>query len=282
MEIIINILIKTSLLWCFLFSMYFFYELYSGIKELIEKQIFTVNKKKLLRYAVLVLVFLVVDWQFSEKTTAWLGILLGLGVVVAFQIIGAILLKIVPKIIFRKIKVRKTISRVTSSGFVIKFDKGSISYDWNEVKSLTLNNMQLTIDFISKKRKLKIDDGYINYHYLLKNIPKGYPTMDYEVVEKFFNSLTTCPFCGLIAFQKGFCLACRCEDWDENKAKEYPNKDAYLRENQLEIFATTDRHESFSNFKMDSKPFVRDEEWKPIVSKQEVLQYSQKEYWDEE
>ena len=284
MEIItlIKPILKYIPILCFLASMSFFSELEKGIKKVTKNNVFKANKIKLLCFAVIIVVLFVVDLQFSEKKIAWKGILAGF-VFIGFLGLFSILFKGIGKIfIFKTMRGYKIIRSVTSSGFVIQFDKGRISYDWNEIKSLTLNDMKLSVEFFSKKRKLIIDATYVNYYYLLKNIPKIYPTIDYNFLEDFFNSLTTCQFCGLVAFHKDYCLACRCDDWNEELAKEYPNKEEYIRENQLEIFATMDKHEAFSNFKMDCKPFVHDEKWKPMVTKQEVLEYSKKEFWDED
>ena len=257
--------------------MYFFFEVSNGVSEFVKSKRFIVNKKKLLRYSIITLTFFAVDFYFFDKTIAWLGILFGLGLVVFIQIIVLIPMEIAlkiqsAKIIKDRIINMKIISSVTSSGFTIQFHKGSISYDWNEIKSLKLKNMELTIAFFSKKRKLTITDNDDNYYYLLKNIPKGYPTIDYAFLEDFFNSLTTCPFCGLVAFHKDYCLACYSKDWNEELAKKYPSKEEYIRENQLELFAATDE-ETISTLKIDCNPFVRDEKWKPLVTKQEVFEY---------
>jgi len=276
-ERILRILLKIAptllVLATFYCAMSLYFELVDGWKAFRKSRQFLVNKKKILCYVGIILLSIALDLLFFERKLALLSCSAGIGfgiLLSVFSVTFAVFIHAIPITLLHFLNSKaKNIDSVTNSGFIIKFNKGSISYDWNEVKSLTLNNMKLSIDFISKKRKLKLDSRCGNYYYFLKNIPKGYPTMNYDFIKEFFNNLTTCPFCGLIAFEDfSWCLHCGCEAKND------------IREEQLEIFSTMEKDEKFSDFKINNKVFARDENWKPLVTKQEVLQYSKENYWE--
>ena len=105
--------------------------------------------------------------------------------------------------------------------------------------------------------------------------------MDYSFVENLFKNLKTCPFCGLIAFYNGECLSCFCDlHLYEVLKEDYSGIEDYIQDEQLEIFATYDKNEKFNDFKIKDLLFEQDENWKPLVTKQQVLQYSKENCWD--
>ena len=165
----------------------------------------------------------------------------------------------------------------------------SIFYNWIDVKSVklsvnfadeTIGKMSLSFGFSDGKRKIKVDNSFRNFYYLLRNIPKGYDTMDYDFVENLFKDLKTCSFCGLIAYHNGECLDCyRTSNLSEKYLKKHPNIEEIIKKEQLELFSTPEKDEIFNDFKIKSLSFKQDENWKPLVTKQEVLQYSKENYW---
>jgi|GEM_PF-3864773 len=68
-----------------------------------------------------------------------------------------------------------------------------------------------------------------------------------------------------------------CDTYDSKSGK---TESEYIIENQLDIFATFDKKERFNDFKTENQGFSIDSLWKPIVTKREVLEYSEKECWD--
>ena len=256
---------------CLYVSYRLLFNLYAGIREYMTVREFT-NKKRLLLDIFIILGFIAFDWQFLENNIAWIGCLVGLFLFIVGFLIGRIPMEIK----YNKIsKSRKTIKTVTELGFDIEFGEKTISYQWKNIETISLkikeNSLQEITLFIKFHNgiKLSLDENCPVFYFLLKNIPKGYPTMDYDFIKEFFNNLTTCPFCGLIAFEDfSWCLHCACDAKND------------IREEQLEIFATMDKNEKFSDFKINNKTFARDEKWKPIVTKQEVLQYSEKNIWE--
>ena len=97
--------------------------------------------------------------------------------------------------------------------------------------------------------------------------------MDYEFRRNLFENLKTCPFCGLVSYYNGRCLDCICSlwFWTEDQKEDYPTVEDYIKEEQLELFAIRNRNEKFNEFKTKSLAFEQDKNWKPLVSKQQVL-----------
>ena len=192
---------------------------------------------------------------------------------------------------YKFFKKKPSIKDVNNLGFTINDKKDSFFYHWRSVKSIklktyfsdnkTIEKISLSFKFSDGKKKLNIDSHFTNFYYLLRNIPKGYDLMDYDFAENLFKNLKTCPFCGLVAFYNGECLDCICDlDLYETLKEEYLNIEDYIKDEQLEIFATNDRNEKFNDFKIKSLSFEQDENWKPLVTKQQVLQYSKENCWD--
>jgi hypothetical protein len=61
--------------------------------------------------------------------------------------------------------------------------------------------------------------------------------------------------------------------------QEYSSLQDYIIKNQLSVFSTWEEDEEFCNFKFDDHAFKSDPEWKPEVTREEVLDYSKKENW---
>ena len=271
---------------CLYFSYQLIFNLYASIREYITIKKFT-NKKRLFLDAFIILGVVVLDWHFLEIKLAWLGCLFAL-----FVFIVAILSVKIPMVIYWKIKIKqilkssKEIKTVTKLGFEIEFGEKTTSYQWKDIEtiSLKINKKQLRDITLSIKFhnriKLSLDKSYGDFYFLLKNIPKDYYSIDYGSLEKQFENLRTCPFCGLIAFENfSWCLHCGC-GVGNGSSKELHISETEIREEQLEIFATMGKNEKFSDFKKNNNAFARDENWKPLITKQEVLQYSKENYWE--
>ena len=110
----------------------------------------------------------------------------------------------------------------------------------------------------------------------------GYKNFDYAYIASFFSNLKTCVVCGAIAFNDSECLSCGCTNWTNELEKDYLNYEEYVKANQLDIFATLEKNEKFCDFKIIDKNFEFDSNWTPMVTKKEVLEFSEKEYWEKE
>lgn len=58
-------------------------------------------------------------------------------------------------------------------------------------------------------------------------------------------------------------------------------KNDYLKENQLELFAILDRDNKFEGFYEETDGFEMDKNWKPLITETELFEYSKNEYWND-
>ena len=230
-------------------------------------------------YAILALaVLLVIGFTFFPAKDVTGGLLAGL-VICALYGLMLLVIDVFVYISTRAAVKQQRIEKVTKTGF--KLVKGTTTkhFYWSEIQTAHLDtkNMKLTL---REKSKLVVSADTPNFYLLLKNMPIGYSDLDYGYIKSFFSSLEPCLVCGAIALREQKCLACGCSTWNASLKENYPTYEAYIKENQLEIFATMEPDEKFCDFKSENIGFEFDATWKPMVSKEEVLAYSEKEFWD--
>ena len=131
------------------------------------------------------------------------------------------------------------------------------------------------------KRNIVIKKSLGNWYNLLKNIPRTYPDLDYNYIDDLFIGLKTCKVCGMIAANARECMYCVSEIWSDELKPDYESEEKYIIENQLDVFAVMEKTEKFGDFVLKDSFFKQDPDWKPLVTKKQVLEYSKKEYWDE-
>ncbi|MDR2839900.1 MAG: hypothetical protein LBV75_01345 [Paludibacter sp.] len=149
---------------------------------------------------------------------------------------------------------------------------------WKDITSAKFKNNSLSFNFFDNK-KIQIDNKYQNYYQLLRILPKDIKGINYSSINNFFLRLKSCPVCGFKAVDNdGYCLHCYCEMWNESIKEEFPDQQAYIRENQLEAFATYNQNEKV-DFYEKTTGFEKNTDWKPLVTEDEVLEYSKKEVW---
>lgn len=176
------------------------------------------------------------------------------------------------------------IVNLTESGFeVIKCEK-AFRYDWKDIKEVKLESKpeehRLVFTFYTNKR-LVLTDYFINWYLLIQHIPEEKMLDNHinEFVIELFKSLATCKVCGKIAFHNKKCLSCEVEELSPEELSEYRNKEEYIRLEQLSLFGTEDENEAV-NFRIyDGDGFSFDENWKPLVTENEVIAYSKAHYW---
>lgn len=242
----------------------------------IKSEAYTIAKKDI--YASLALACLItVGLIFFQPKDVMLGLLIGFFLCLFY----AIMLAVIKAIVFLSTRAavkQQRIETVNKSGFKLLKGTKSTQIYWNEIESIRLDTdkMKLTIRV---KSKLVIDNSTPNFYCLLKNIPIGFSDKDYNYIRSFFSGLKPCAVCGTIAVREQKCLSCGCSTWNASMEAQYPNYEAYVKENQLDIFATMEPEEKFCEFKLSDKCFALDSNWSPMVTKAEVLAYSEKEYW---
>lgn len=149
---------------------------------------------------------------------------------------------------------------------------------WKNIHDVVLDESKTMLTLITVEDKsLEITDDVDNWYWLLKNVPKHFPSFNYQYVSTFFTGLEACEICGNIAVSKNICEACYETPWE--KSKEFPSKISYIKAKQLEIFSTVHSAEEIVFEVLESLAFETNPDWHPLVNKEEVQAYSQKQHW---
>ncbi len=172
------------------------------------------------------------------------------------------------------------LSTVDMSGFtIIKNDK-QFSYSWMEFNDAAFDKTKQKLRLKGRKN-IAIKKSLGNWYNLLKTIPRTFPGLDYNYIDGLFKDLQTCKVCGMIAANARECMYCASDVWRDELKSDYETEEKYIIENQLDEFATMDKTEKFGNFVLKDTFFKQDPHWKPLVTKEQVLEYSKNEYWEE-
>ena len=159
-------------------------------------------------------------------------------------------------------------------------DKGTKSEKiilWQNIHEVELNDAKNTLTFTTVgEEPFTIDDSVDNWFLLLKNIPRHYIYFDHAYVENLFAQLQPCEVCGFVAVHDNTCQACYEVPWAPSK--KYPVKEDYLRATQLDVFASPTPEEEPSFDLIDSRAFERLPNWQPLISKEELREFSREEY----
>ena len=87
---------------------------------------------------------------------------------------------------------------IVSGGFQIK-DSGKnvlAEIKWYMVKDAELFDDRLVLYFLNNRPVFLVPEKYHqNWHQLIQEIPKGYPTYNYDAVKSFFENLQGCDIC---------------------------------------------------------------------------------------
>lgn len=260
--------------------MYFTYQVlitwYTTIKLLLKSEEFRIEKKEKL-YGLGFLITLVLGWAYFEQQDVLLGLQLGLFVTLLWGLL-IIVINFIFKLENLFSRYHQQIEDINSTGFKIIKGAKSKQYYWRDIKWIKFDKNKFRIT-LRHTHKVVVDKKTHHFYLLLKSIPSGFNDFDYSYVNSFFSSLTTCIICGKIALHDSECLSCGCSEWNKNHQKVFLDRTDYLKTNQLDVFATMEKSEKFSDFKINDICFDSDLGWTPMVTKEEVLEYSKKEYW---
>lgn len=256
-------------------------DLFIALKDYFQKEGFHINQKKLwLYFSVILFVYVLDKYVFTNENILKLGATLGF-----FLSLGFGLLVLAIKLLFWISELKrsgsKTITSITIKGFKLLNGSKTKQYYWDDFHSAIINK-DLSLLQLKGKANITINSKVGNFYALLKKIPRGLKELEYQLIETFFSELETCVVCSCIAVKNDKCFVCSSESWNAEIAKEYTSYSDYIKANQLEIFATMEKGEVFCDFKLNNINFETDKNWKPMVTKKEVLEYSKKEFWDSE
>lgn len=251
--------------------------IFKYFKILIQSENIRIEKKDKY-FGLAFFVVLLLGFLYFQKKDVILGLQIGL-LITLFWGLLILLIKFIIRIAeLFSIKYQR-IEGINSKGFKIAKGTKRKQYYWRDINWIKFDKEKFRLVF-KEKNKIAIDEKTQNFYLLLKNIPLGYHDYDYTYIDSFFSKLTTCVVCGAVAFKESKCLSCGCTSWTDELEKDYSNYEEYVKTNQLEIFATMEKNEKFCDFKLNDNNFDIDTNWRPKVTKKEVLDYSEKEYWN--
>ena len=96
----------------------------------------------------------------------------------------------------------------------------------------------------------------------------------------------SCDVCGFVSVDRETheCQMCVSKKWDDELMTGYADKEQYVKEEQLLWFATENSVEKVNFYlpegERNDDKFPKDENWKPLVTEKEVIEYS-REDWKE-
>lgn len=172
------------------------------------------------------------------------------------------------------------ISNITHKGFDLVSKQASVYHKWNEFKSIAFDKKKRKV--ICKKglfQQIVLTDFYQGWHCFLKKVPTRFTDFDFEYVKLFFASLLPCKTCGNIAVHQGNCCACGSEAWNTALAEDYDTEREYIKEEQLDYFATHDESDFFDGFYQHHPCFVFDNTWAPLITDHERIEFCEEHYW---
>ncbi len=136
---------------------------------------------------------------------------------------------------------------ITADGFVIKNIEHKIEDDikWTSVKNVDYNQKRLLLTIEGEEEEMGIPmQFHENWHQLIRMIPKGYTSCDYDSIKSFFDKLEGCDVCGLIAVEEdGECMACGNQKWNTEIEKDFDSKEAYVKQMQIYEFEPSQENE---------------------------------------
>jgi len=161
---------------------------------------------------------------------------------------------------------------ILENGFQIK-DKSNVierTLIWTEVVDSTYSPEQLTFQLTDGKTIVIPQVYYENWHALLKEIPQGYKSFDYNAVNQYFASLKGCAICGLMAVgEENECLACGYDVWNPELESELGSQEDYLKQAQFENFLPANEHTPIAINNNPAFGFESFDGWIPYITESE-------------
>lgn len=184
----------------------------------------------------------------------------------------------------------KFITDVNEQGFVLKYatignieitEDKEIGVQWLDVVDIDLEEGNRLIVNLSSKEQISIDRTYTGWYSLVKQIPKSKfktPSMA-EVIHQMFDVLNFCKICGDKAVDSEKCLSCSNRVFDDEIQMIFESESDYIKAEQLEWFSTSGEDECVIFYESGANVFKRDENWTPMVTEEEVIEYSRVNNW---
>lgn len=174
----------------------------------------------------------------------------------------------------------KIITDIDDYGFTLYHNQRERRVYWKKVSSIHLKKNRILLIRLKSLKEIKIDHEYYRWYALLKKISnsKLKTTEISEFLEKTFRNLSTCKVCGSIAANHTKCLSCGSDCFNDKLGEEFENETAYIKSEQLELFCTMEREEKIDFHEEAKDGFEKDKNWKPIVTNEEVIEYSKTNY----
>jgi hypothetical protein len=175
------------------------------------------------------------------------------------------------------------IHKFTSSGFeILDLFTNTTVVKWADVDNVyyTTNRNGIIIEF-KKGHAFQIYRLNKGWYQLGLEVPGYFTNFDHNFVKNILMTAQPCPVCGHISLVADICAYCHYSEWDsEFHKEEFGNRNKYIYQIQLEHFATFEEGDSVDFYPKEQEVFKFNREWKPMVSEDEVLKYSQLNTWE--
>ncbi len=173
----------------------------------------------------------------------------------------------------------RRIENISSSGFELYDLEYNLKdrFSWSEIKSIKFSSDYKSLIFIDTNSKQKIlSDKTNNWYALIQKIPENYTEFDSAYVKNFIQDFQFCEICGMKAVKNNSCLHCYSDTWTDDLKEDYPNKESYIKSEQLDLYSITSKLASVNFKRYDNSGFEKNPNFLPSVTKKEVSDYSYK------
>jgi hypothetical protein len=251
------------------------------LKEKRNDESVKLNSSIILLYVAPIPILAVLDLLgISQNQLFFKSLLLGSACYIASEIVSFLSI-IVGRLFFRFNPKYSEIRIEDNRGFIVQELLGPKTYKWSDFKHVELRNELKEIELIGKKKKV-LEDFMNGYYLLLRKLPSGLAGSDSLKIQTFFDSLSTCEICGLIAVEKDYCLSCSYDVWSEELEEYFSDKDTYIKKGQLDVFSIEKPNQPYHDFTTPTLGLDKDPNWNPKVTREEVLKYSAENYWNKD
>jgi hypothetical protein len=147
----------------------------------------------------------------------------------------------------------------------INEDHSVQDYRYEEITDAAYLNFVLTLSIGQTQMILYPSDIY--FHHLMRKLPRGLKSFDYEPSDNFYNNLMGCPICGLLAKNGIKCLACEFDESVELFGGNYTTKEEQLNHFSYWYEETGElKNQSFGGFQSDPN-------WKLLITLEELKEW---------
>lgn len=175
------------------------------------------------------------------------------------------------------------IENINQEGFEIHIIKNGKTESikkifWENIAKVSLSKNELRLQ-TKNDQKTYLNTSTQHFYALIKQIPKRFTNITTQQVNEYFEYLNPCLVCGAIASNHFKCNACETLVWTNSFNKYYPNKQAYIKAKQLDLFASLQKNgQQALTFSRD-ETFELNSNWQLLVSEEEIKTYSKKKLW---